>query len=434
MIEAAKKSDRVLQIGLQPPQQPALTTKSSTKSAKAPSVKSFTPSRPTTTTVPQSATAKKPRPPRRSTTICGRARQSPSRTATTSSRTTGTTSGTGATPKSATARHVRYDRHLCRWALGVDYPTKVTASGSKLRYDDDQQTPDTCNIIADFDGRTLVWEGLAWSPAYKPLSGINIELRGDAGAIFFEDSGYRLFNAERKLVVEDKHGSHGWNEHLTNFIEAVRNGREAELPDRRRPQEHQCSPISATSRIAPANRSKSRDPSNGFTSKTVPLPTNSGHANTAKAGSPASHTDSIDLVAGFARIQMPCQLCNVLLQCNSDMRSPSLSWPRSPSLRALRHRAHPRRRLQFLRPLRRRHRYQPRRNPRASPLVQRSHRLTLLASRTTPSSRATSSPPNRLPIPATSGSSPIQPETPRPKAISTPPPAASKAHSAAASS
>ena len=77
---------------------------------------------------------------------------------------------------------------ICRWALGVDYPTKVTASGSKLRYDDDQETPDTCNIVADFGGRTLVWEGVSWSPAYKPLSGINIELRGEDGTIFFEDT------------------------------------------------------------------------------------------------------------------------------------------------------------------------------------------------------------------------------------------------------
>src|SRR3954453_5338039 len=113
---------------------------------------------------------------------------------------------------------------ICRWALDVDYPAKVTASGSKLRYDDDQQTPDTCTITADFTGRTLVWEGVSWSPPYKPLSGINIELRGDAGAIFFEDSGYRLFDADRKLVDETKKGEHGWAEHLTNFIDAVRNG------------------------------------------------------------------------------------------------------------------------------------------------------------------------------------------------------------------
>ena len=119
---------------------------------------------------------------------------------------------------------------ICRWALDVDYPTKVTASGSRLRYDDDQQTPDTCNIIADFAGRTLVWEGVSWSPPYKPLSGINIELRGDAGAIFFEDSGYRLFNADRKLVDENKKGNHGWEEHLTNFVEAVRNGAKPNCP------------------------------------------------------------------------------------------------------------------------------------------------------------------------------------------------------------
>ena len=119
---------------------------------------------------------------------------------------------------------------ICRWALDVDYPTKVTASGSKLRYDDDQQTPDTCNIIADFAGRTLVWEGIAWSPPYKPLSGINIELRGDAGAIFFEDSGYKVFNSERKLVDESKKGEHGWSEHLSNFIDAVRNGSKPNCP------------------------------------------------------------------------------------------------------------------------------------------------------------------------------------------------------------
>ena len=79
-------------------------------------------------------------------------------------------------------------------------------------------------------GRTLVWEGISWSPPYKPLSGINIELRGDAGAIFFEDSGYRLFDADRKLVEEDKKGNHGWAEHLTNFIEAVRNGAKPNCP------------------------------------------------------------------------------------------------------------------------------------------------------------------------------------------------------------
>jgi predicted dehydrogenase len=114
---------------------------------------------------------------------------------------------------------------VCRWALGVDYPAKVTAVGGKLRYDDDQETPDTCNIVADFDGgRTLVWEGISWSPPYKPLSGINVELRGDAGAIFFDDYAYRLFDADRKLVEENKKGTNSWQPHLENFIAAVKSG------------------------------------------------------------------------------------------------------------------------------------------------------------------------------------------------------------------
>ena len=62
------------------------------------------------------------------------------------------------------------------------------------------------------------------------MSGINIELRGDDGAIFFEDSGYRLFDADRKLVEESKKGNHSWAEHLTNFIDAVRNGAKLNCP------------------------------------------------------------------------------------------------------------------------------------------------------------------------------------------------------------
>jgi predicted dehydrogenase len=112
---------------------------------------------------------------------------------------------------------------ICRWALGVDYPTRVVASGGKFRYDDDEETPDTCNIVADFEGgRTLVWEGVSWSPPYKPLSGINIELRGDAGAMFFEDYYYRRFDADRKLVEEIKKGNNSWQPHMENFIAAIR--------------------------------------------------------------------------------------------------------------------------------------------------------------------------------------------------------------------
>jgi predicted dehydrogenase len=112
---------------------------------------------------------------------------------------------------------------VCRWALGADYPTKVSAVGSKLRYDDDQETPDTCTVVADFAGRTLVWEGISWSPAYKPSSGINFEFRGENGALFMDDTGYRIFDIKKKLV-EEENGVKTDGPHLQNFLDAVRNG------------------------------------------------------------------------------------------------------------------------------------------------------------------------------------------------------------------
>ncbi len=112
---------------------------------------------------------------------------------------------------------------VCRWALGVDYPTKVTAAGSKLRYDDDQETPDTYNVSWDFGDRTMVWESLSWSPSYQENNGIAIELRGEQGTLCLDDRGYKIYDLKRR-VVEQENGKLTGEEHLSNFLAAVRNG------------------------------------------------------------------------------------------------------------------------------------------------------------------------------------------------------------------
>ncbi|MCI0333069.1 MAG: Gfo/Idh/MocA family oxidoreductase [Planctomycetes bacterium] len=112
---------------------------------------------------------------------------------------------------------------LCRWALGVDYPSKVTAWGAKLRFDDDQETPDTCTVIYDCDGRLLVWEGISWTRRNDNKSQIGIDLRGENGAIYVDDSGYTIYDPTGKAVESEKLGR-GDAEHLQNFLDAVRNG------------------------------------------------------------------------------------------------------------------------------------------------------------------------------------------------------------------
>ncbi|MEX2306693.1 MAG: Gfo/Idh/MocA family oxidoreductase [Pirellulales bacterium] len=112
---------------------------------------------------------------------------------------------------------------ICRWALGVDFPSRVTAAGAKLRYDDDQETPDTCSVTFDCDGRTMVWEGVSWSRAHGSSSQINIELRGENGTLVVDDGGFVIVDRAGK-ELERGNGSRGDDEHARSFLDSVRNG------------------------------------------------------------------------------------------------------------------------------------------------------------------------------------------------------------------
>jgi len=112
---------------------------------------------------------------------------------------------------------------ICRWAMGIDFPTKVTTSAAKLRYDDDQETPDTYTVTYDCGGRTIVWEGISWSRAVGSKSQIGIELFGENGTLYVDDEGYKIFDPKGK-ITEQESLSRGDPEHLANFLDGVRNG------------------------------------------------------------------------------------------------------------------------------------------------------------------------------------------------------------------
>jgi predicted dehydrogenase len=111
---------------------------------------------------------------------------------------------------------------VCRWALGVDYPSKVVASGAKLRFNDDQETPDTCTVTYDCGGRTMIWEGISWSPSYQ-TSSFGMEFRGENGTLFVDDDGFTIYEPNGK-VVDKGEPSRGDADHLQNFLDAIRNG------------------------------------------------------------------------------------------------------------------------------------------------------------------------------------------------------------------
>jgi predicted dehydrogenase len=113
---------------------------------------------------------------------------------------------------------------VCRWAMGVDYPDAVAAVGGRFRYDDDQQTPDTLTATFRFGKSTMVWEGLSWSPGNSESGGFGMEFRGEGGTVLAGDSTYRLLDPQGRLVDEFS-APGGDGDHYANFVSSIREGR-----------------------------------------------------------------------------------------------------------------------------------------------------------------------------------------------------------------
>ncbi|MDB6033880.1 MAG: oxidoreductase domain protein, partial [Verrucomicrobiales bacterium] len=113
---------------------------------------------------------------------------------------------------------------ICRWGLGVDYPTRVTSGGGKYRYDDDQETPDTHVVTYDFGDKSLVWEGRSWHRQGFENSMFGITFYGENGSIIIDGSNYRILDPKGAEV--SKHGGPGGDgPHHRNFLDCIRNGK-----------------------------------------------------------------------------------------------------------------------------------------------------------------------------------------------------------------
>jgi predicted dehydrogenase len=127
---------------------------------------------------------------------------------------------------------------VCRWALGVDFATKVTSTGGRFRFKDDWETPDTQVIGWDFAGeKSISWEG-------RSCNGFNTEglsrgayVYGTNGAALLDGNNYTVFDTKNKLVkaLTDKPEGNGTDIrsasgirldrlHVKNFIDAIRTG------------------------------------------------------------------------------------------------------------------------------------------------------------------------------------------------------------------
>src|SRR5262249_22686318 len=110
---------------------------------------------------------------------------------------------------------------VLRWLLALDAPVRVTSGGGRNFYDDDRQTPDTQVATFDFAGTTVVWEHRIWAP--KPTSGesFGITVYGEKGTLIFDRKGWHVEDGEK--ASSDK-SQDGQSQHLQNFLDCVRSG------------------------------------------------------------------------------------------------------------------------------------------------------------------------------------------------------------------
>ena len=114
---------------------------------------------------------------------------------------------------------------LCRWGLQVDYPIRVTSGGGKYRHDDGQETPDTHLVTYNFPGnKSILWEGLSWSPYGPGGSGFGASFHGENGTIVLGSSSYKLYDDKNKEIGGKSSGL-GEGEHFANFLDCIRTGK-----------------------------------------------------------------------------------------------------------------------------------------------------------------------------------------------------------------
>ncbi|MCC2668876.1 MAG: iolG 14 [Armatimonadetes bacterium] len=114
---------------------------------------------------------------------------------------------------------------VCRWGLGVDYPTRVSSGGGKYRFPgDDQQTPDTHTATFDFEGKSIAFEARSFHKRGFEDNTFGMAFYGEGGTLLVEDGGYRILDMNNKEVAKVP-GSSNQAPHLQNFLDCVKSGK-----------------------------------------------------------------------------------------------------------------------------------------------------------------------------------------------------------------
>lgn len=144
--------------------------------------------------------------------------------------------GTGETLNNGT-----HEVDFCRWAMAVDHPDKITASGGRYHHQDDWEFYDTLVTSFEYEDKTITWEGKSCNSMNYYGRGRGATIHGTEGTVLLDRSGYEIYNNNNEnifnYVKEKKDVSMGiggagplTDAHFQNFIDAIRSGQKLNSP------------------------------------------------------------------------------------------------------------------------------------------------------------------------------------------------------------
>ncbi|MGA7634684.1 MAG: Gfo/Idh/MocA family oxidoreductase [Terriglobales bacterium] len=130
---------------------------------------------------------------------------------------------------------------VCRWALGVDYPQRVTSSGGRYHFKDDWQFYDTLVTSFEYEDKMISWEGKSCQGMKFYGRDRGSTIMGTDGTALIDRGGYEIYDLKGNKKSEVKAGVAAsvtdlvgrdsmTDAHFANFIAGIRKGGKLNAP------------------------------------------------------------------------------------------------------------------------------------------------------------------------------------------------------------
>lgn len=144
--------------------------------------------------------------------------------------------GTGETLNNGT-----HEVDVCRWALGVDYPNRLTSSGGRYQFHDDWQFYDTLVTSFEYEDQMISWEGKSCQGMKFYGRDRGSTIMGTSGTVLVDRDGYEIYDLKGSKTGDFKAGGKTFSSdlvgrdsmtdaHFANFIAAIRTGEKLNAP------------------------------------------------------------------------------------------------------------------------------------------------------------------------------------------------------------